>query len=152
MNIEVIAWIIEDMLQSIIYVKNKITKKPQQQKQTQTTELSTYYNKHNIDEEQIPTIDWINIVELWAFMLEEKWLPTEKTREKFGLSNKQIGKLWTNLEKAWILYKWKHNKRILKTTNRQAIMSVLIQAEDSDDISPLLHKQEWTNYYQLQNT
>ena len=85
-------------------------------------------------------IDWINTQELVEFLLKNDWLPTEKYRDTFQVSNVHLKKMWDNLERVGILKRGANNARVVAISDIEIIQDLLKGVVDSSDIAPPLLK------------
>lgn len=84
------------------------------------------------------TIDGLDTYDLVLHLLEYQGLPSQATKEVFGITNEKIKKLGDNLERIGALERGVNNARVLAISDYELLADKLLEVDNSEDLTPIM--------------
>ena len=95
-------------------------------------------------DESKPQIDWRNVEDIAAFLLETGWLRIKDLKRYFKVDAQWVKKFGNNCERVGILKQGPSNSRVLATRNKDYILEMLLSSSDSNTMGR--RTENWIDY------
>lgn len=92
------------------------------------------------------TIDNVCTVDFIEWILKNNGLPIMPTKERFGVTNEWIKKIWDNLERVGIMTRGASNARCMATDDVDMICKALAGVSDSNALQQVFERVSETEY------